>query len=199
VLFTAVVFLASPLAVPFVKLPNVFFGGAGRGAAPFLTTVELLPSLASLVALARRPVRVAGREVGGLAAAGAARRVLAGCAAGAAVLLVFDVPGAFRVPARVDLAFSTKLDSMLVAAAVREVLLSGEPGRAICDLAGETGRAALSLELEDVGDKTCAGRTCPPSAARTLLLGFSAFSFSLSLPKSSLVRLRFVVGFESAL
>lgn len=119
--------------VPFVKFPVAFFAAVvpARDAAPFRTVVALLPSLVSLLALTLRPVLVAGLEAGALDAAGAALLVLVGWAP-AELALVFDVVVTFLVPpARVDFAFSTKLESMFVAAAVRDPPLRGDPGRAI--------------------------------------------------------------------
>ena len=155
----AVVFFASPLAVPLLKAPRVFFLAAAAvdlAVAPFLTAVVVLPSLVSLPTLPRRPILVAGREVGGLDGA-AARRVFAGAVLPlppAELALVLDVVVTLRPPAaRDDLAFSTKFDSMLVAAAVRDPDFKGEPARPICDLAGEAARMLLfRRELEDVGD-----------------------------------------------
>jgi hypothetical protein len=125
---------------------------------------------------------VAGLEAGALEDAGAARLGLA-VGAAAELALVLEVVVTFLVPpARVDLAFSTKLESMLVAAAVRDPPLSGDPGRAIWDLAGETGRPLLRREFDEVGERTCPGRTGPlsPLAPRVFFFGFSMFSFSLS-------------------
>ena len=123
------VFFASTLAVPLAKVPMPFFvfGAPALETAPFLMTVALLLSLISLVALTRRPVLVAGREVGGLEdGVAAARRVLTGAA------VVDELVPVLRVPApRDDLAFSTKFDSMVVAAAVRDGPFRGDPGRAI--------------------------------------------------------------------
>lgn len=126
------VLFASTLAVPLVKVPIVFFVFAAPvlETAPFLMTVALLPSLVSLFALMRRPVLVAGREVGGLGAG--PRRFLADGATGVELMPVLDVVVVFFVPpARDDLAFSTKFDSIVVAAAVRDGPLRGDPGRAI--------------------------------------------------------------------
>lgn len=186
----AVVFFASPLAVPLVKEARPFLLVAAVvvfEAAVFLTTVLVLPSLASLVALTRRPSRVAGLDGGALGAAGAApRRVLvAGGGIPAELELVFDVVVTFLVPAREDFAFSTMLESMFVAMAERlaPAPLRGDPGRAIWDFAGDAGRILLSRELDDVGDKTCAGRTGALSGCwpRVFFLGCSIFSISFSL------------------
>jgi hypothetical protein len=186
----AVVFFASPLAVPLVKVPMVFFvpGAAALEVVFFLTAVVLLPSLVSLFALARRPVRVVGLDGGGLAAGATARRVLVagGAAAADELALEFDAVVTFRVPpVRNDLTFSTKLDGMLEGAADRVAPFNGDPGRAIWDLAGDAARPPpFRRELEEVGDKTCPGRTAETSvacAARCFFLGFSMCSTSFSL------------------
>jgi hypothetical protein len=187
----AVVFFASPLAVPLVKEAKPFLLAAAVvvfEVAVFLTTVLVLPSLASLVKLARRPSRVAGLDGGALGAAGAAaRRVLVAGAGGggmpAELELVLDVVVTFLVPTREDLAFSTILESMFVAMAERLAPFKGDPGRAIWDFAGDSGRILLSRELDDVGDRTCPGRTAALSGAwpRVFFLGFSIFSISFSL------------------
>lgn len=186
----AVVFFAPPLAVPLVEVPTVFFvpGAAALEAVPFLTTVVLLPSLVSLFALTRRPVLVVGLVGGGLAAGAAARRVLVagGAAAAPELALEFDAVVTFRVPpVRNDLTFSTKLCGMLEGAADRVAPFKGDPGRAIWDLAGEAGRPPpFRRELEEVGDRTCPGRTAEVSAAcapRCFFLGFSMCSTSFSL------------------
>jgi len=94
-----------------------------------------------------------------------------------------------RVPAaRVAFAFSTMLDNTLVAAAERDgpVPFKGEAGLAIWDFTGEAVRSRLRREFDEVGDKTCPGRTGAVSArpARGFFLGFSkcSISFSLSIP-----------------
>lgn len=166
-------FFASELAVPLlVAAVTGFLRGAGfvdLGAAFLLITVVVLASLISLVTLSRRPMRVAGLEVGALEAAEAgARRVLLVAVVPVVVVLVVDVVVTFLDPvARADFAFSTKLESIFVAVAVRvgAALLRGEAGLAICDLAGDAGRSRLALrrELEDVGDRICAGRIGGPS------------------------------------
>lgn len=179
------VFLVPAAATPFLMVPmTVFFVDGAALAAVFLTTVVALPSLVSLLSLTLRAVRVAG--LGGGALAGAApRRVFA--VVPAELELVFDVVVTLRVPpARVALAFSTMLESTLVAAAaerVAPVAFKGEAGRAIWDFIGEAGRSRLRRELDEVGDRICAGRTAPVSGARprAFFLGFSMFSFSFSL------------------
>lgn len=142
--FATDAFFASPLAVPLVKVPIAFFfAGAAFVVAVFLTTVLVLASLVSLFALTRRPSRVAGREAGAFDAAGAAaaRRV----PIGAVVLeleLAFDTVVTFLAPAaRDDFALSTRFDNMFDGAAERAVavLFKGDPGLAICDLAGDAG------------------------------------------------------------
>jgi hypothetical protein len=156
-------------AAPLLKAPITFFlvGDATFDLAVFLTTVVALPSLVSLLALPRRPARVAGRDAG----AAAPRRVLAGADAPDELELVFETVVTFRCPVCEDFAFSTMLDKRFVAAAAeREAppIFKGEPGRAIGPLAGDAG-LDLSLfarrEFEDVGDSTCAGRTFAEAAA----------------------------------
>lgn len=128
----AAVFLPPAAATPFLMVPmTVFFVDGAALAAVFLTTVVALPSLVSLLLLILRAVRVAGRGGGALAGAGA-RRVLAVVAV--ELELGFDVVVTLRVPpARVALAFSTILESTLVAAAdrVAPVVFKGEAGRAM--------------------------------------------------------------------
>ena len=187
------VFFASPLAVPLVSdasPPFLFVAAAVAFATVFLTTVLVLPSLASLFALIRRPVRVAGLDAGARDAAGAAaaaaRRVLVAGAAAAVVLeLLLDVVVTFLAPAaRDDFAFSTMFERRFVATAVRvPEVFKGEPGLAICDLAGDTGRPLFSRELDDVGERTWAGRTGPPpgTCPRVFFFGCSMFSISFSL------------------
>lgn len=139
---------------------------AGLPGPVFLTTVPVLTSLVSLMPLARRPVRVAGRDGGAaLGPGGAAMGFLpAGAVAAAAPLdaeLASDAVVTLR-PDREAFALSTMLDSTLVTAAERLVPLdlSGEPGREIRVFVGDGGRSQLARrELDDVGDSTCAGRT----------------------------------------
>lgn len=150
-----------------------------------LTTVDVLPSLDSLLALARRPVLVPGRDVGAREAAGAAFRPLT---VPAVLEVALEAVGAFFVtPARVAFAFSTILERTLVAAADRDgpLCLNGEAGRATCVFSGDEGRSRfVRRELEEVGDNICAERTEPRSgawAARALFFALSACSKSFSL------------------
>ena len=103
----------------------------------FLTTVDVLPSLDSLMPLTLLAVRVVAVRVvvDGAAAAPLLARVAA-VVLPAAELAVDDVV-VFRVvaAARVDRAFSTMLLIMFVAL----FCLVGDTGRAIIDLAGEGG------------------------------------------------------------
>ncbi len=142
----------------------------------------------------RRPVRVAGRA--GCCFAGAARRVLAALAgAGAAPreLAVDDDVVTFLEPAaRAALAFSTMLDSIVVAEAAERAppAFRGEPGRLRYDLVGDVGISRwASRELDDVGDKTCVGRTeLSCMAARTrFFIASPSISFSLSPPEISVL------------
>lgn len=176
-----------------------------RVVAVFLTTVPVLPSLVSLCRLTRRPVRVAGLVAGARDAVGVAapRRVFAGAGLPAELPLVFDVVVTFLEPAALDdLAFSTKLDSIFVAAAARPAppIFRGDAGLAIPDLAGEAGRSRfMSRELEDVGDKICAGRTGALSWPWSTRMRFfwpspASISFSLSAEIASLrFRVRLVL------
>lgn len=113
-----VVFFAPPPATPLRMAPIVVFLVVAA-AAGFLTTVPVLPSLVSLVPLARWPARVTGPGGGALdAAVAAGRRPFV--AAVVPLELVSDVAVAFRVPPwRVALALSTMLERTLVTAADR--------------------------------------------------------------------------------
>jgi hypothetical protein len=99
---------------------------------------------------------------------------------------------AFLVPPeRAALAFSTMLERTLVALAVDPVPLdfNGDPGRLRYDLVGDPALSRFtSREFEEVGERTCAGRTGPLSAVaprgRFFVPSFST-SFSLS-PVNSL-------------
>lgn len=125
-------------------------------AAVRLTTVPVLASLVSLLALTRRAVRVAGRD-GGARVGAAGRLALVAAVVPFELELVLEAAVTFlATPARVALAFSTMLESMLVAAAERDapMFLRGEAGRAICDLMGDAGRDRFSREFDEVGDKT---------------------------------------------
>jgi hypothetical protein len=172
-LAAVVVFLAPPPVTPFlIVLMTVLLGAAAAvalDAAVFLTTVPVLFSLVSLFSLTLRAMRVPGLDVAGLAAVvAAARRVRVAAVVPAELALVLEVVVSFRVaPWRVARAFSTMLDSTLVAAAARPVAddLSGEPGRAICDFTGDAGRSLFNRELDEVGDRTCPGRMAEVSVA----------------------------------
>lgn len=178
-----VVFFVSALAVPFLKVLITFLVDAAaalRAPVVFLTTVvAVLPSLVSLMPLTRRPARVGGLE----AAAG-----LRPLAVAVAVLALEVVVTFLDVVGLAPFAFSTILDRRLVAAAERvaPVDLSGEPGRAML-LMGEAGLSRFARrEFEDVGDRTCAGRTLDGAApARILFFALSAYSNSFSLSPAS--------------
>lgn len=154
-------FVVAP-ATPFrmVLMTVLFAAGADFVAAAaaarpvgFLTTVDVLPSLDSLMPLTLFAVRVAAVRVAvaGAAAAPLLARVAA-VVPPAAELAVDDVV-VFRVvaAARVDRAFSTMLLMMLVAL----FCLVGDTGLAIMDLTGEGGALSRGITrvLEDVGDK----------------------------------------------
>lgn len=187
-----------PPATPLRIAPIVLFFVAAAAAAAaaaevvpaFRTTVTVLPSLDSLVPLARAPARVAGLEV-----AAAGLPVTASRLALVAVVVLLDLDKVVSeavvtlrvLPYRVAFARSTMLDSTPETAAVRPVPdLRGEPGWAICDLGGDAGRSrAVKREFDDVGDRTCVGRTPPASAPLGFFLPCRvAPSFSLSLTRS---------------
>lgn len=174
----AAAFLVAPVTPFRIVLMTVgFLTGAGAAALPaaprmpvFRITVDVLPSLDSLIPLTRRAVRVPITLAGGCAAA-APFRPLAAAVPPAAELAVDDVV-VFRVAAaRVDRAFSTMLVRRLVAAAC----FTGDTGRAISDLTGEDGAAArgFSREFEEVGDKTLvgSGRVSAAGCPRSFFFG----------------------------
>jgi hypothetical protein len=106
---------------------------------------------------------VAGR--GGCAALDAvfwpgARRPLVAAVVPLELELIVDAVIFRAAPLRVALAFSTMLERTLEAWTERDIplLLSGDPGRAICDLLGDAGLSRIR-ELDDVGESTCPGRT----------------------------------------
>ena len=169
----------------------------------FLTTVDVLPSLDSLMPLTLGAVRVAG---------------LAGCDAVVVPLVraVLDAPpersleeelgmvdvvfararlvAAVVVPPRVARAFSTMLVMMF------EVLV-GETGRAMPDFTGDglvveddaavaaAPRGAMR-ELEDAGERTWAGlRAISAAGPRRAFLGPSRWSSSFSLSPPEMSRL----------
>lgn len=166
----AVVFLAAAAAVVLVAVlpaaafrtvPVVVLVVPGTAVAfdpvpTFLTTVEVL---ASLDTLARRPVRVAGRDVGGFDEDDGAATLLVRLAAVAVVAvvateLVVDEVVAFLVPmGRVVLALSAAL-----ASAPRAVFdaFTGDAGLEICLLEGDGGGRSRTAcrTLVDVGERT---------------------------------------------
>lgn len=188
VVVPATAFLAIAV-VPFLAVEVAALPAAAR-----LTTVPVLASLVSLLALIRRAVLVAGRD-GGARVGAATRLVLVAVLVPLELELVLEAAVTF-LATRVALAFSTMLESILVAVAERDepAFLSGEAGRAICDLTGDAGRDRFaSREFEEVGDKTWVGRTCALSLARAARIRFFAFSifsksFSLSPEIASLQR-----------
>lgn len=157
----------APRETTFLALPGAAFRAAAVFAIPaaFRSTVFALPSLDSSTSLALRVVRVPGLDGGPLGAAVAVRFVRA---VGVAELaLEFDVVVTFlRPPARAP-----------AAAAVGRAALppfKGELDLYKYDLVGEVARLRFAnRELDEVGDKTCAGRTTPASPPRALFLGFS--------------------------
>lgn len=167
-------------------MTGAFFVGAGTG---FLTIVALLDSLLSLIVLAL-PLPTVGADAGGAA-------LLPLPAAGAA----FSAVTFLAAPARVDFAFSTIF--VRIPAAPPEgtgaVGLSGEIGRARRDFVGEAGRMGERgrvREFAERGERTCEAcilardvvRAGGMGGPRTLFLGFSISSFSLSTDMSSLMR-----------
>jgi hypothetical protein len=178
----------------------------GRGC--FRITVAVLPSLDSLVPLARRaPVRVAGREeeeeddgVGLMAAVTVAPRFLRAAAAAVAdddvvlapveVVIVLraavDDDVAVVVGRVVDRAPSTILLRMLVATTA---LPGVTAGRAMPDLPGVATVLGANREFEVVGDRTCAGllraRSVAAGWARIIFFCGVWTSFSLSPPEIS--------------
>ncbi len=161
--------------------------GGGLGWAPggavmgrLRITVAVLPSLDSLVPLARRAVRVAGREIGWVGAgagwgwwkaavvvAPRLRRaaavevedavvvVVVVMVVALVVLEVMVLRAAVAVVGRVvDRPPSTILLRMLVASTARPGVTAG---RAMPDLPGVAAVRGTIRELEVVGDRTCAG------------------------------------------
>jgi hypothetical protein len=131
---------AATLAAPLpAMLLAVFFAAASAPALvtpAFLTTVPVLPSLDSLVALILRPARVPGRDAGALEVLCAAvRRAWPFAAVVAEVAPAFVAVVTFLVPAvRAAFDFSTMLERTLVAALVERpvpVAFRGDPGRAM--------------------------------------------------------------------
>jgi hypothetical protein len=209
--FAAGAFLVAVPVTPFriVPITVLFAALAGGGAAlavvtvvvRFLTTVPVLPSLDSLMALTLRVVLDVAPALGGAGAAAVAAPLLVLVAAAALVvpleeLAVEDIV-VFRAvaAARVERAFSTMLLNMPLLTVAG---LVGETGRAMSDLPGEATTAARSRGcgrmrlLDDVGDRTWEGLGGGLAAgpARAFFLGFSicVTSFSLSPPeRTSLV------------
>lgn len=199
----ATAFLVVPMTLRFPAAADWAWGGLGAApggavAGRFLTTVEVLASLDSLLPLALRAVRVAGLG-GGWAAGGAATaavtvapRFLLAAVAPAAVAVfplwfveleaaVLEVAvAALRAvvvvvggaATRADRVFSaTLLLGMLVATAA--VLFGVPTGRAALDLLGVATvlSRGVTLELEVVGDKTCPGLRETSRWPRIFLLG----------------------------
>lgn len=180
--------------MPLIELMTVFFsftGAAFFATAGFRTTVVVLESLVSLIALPRPTF---GADAGGAVLLPRPAPTLV------FVLVLVSVP--FRVPApRVVFAFSTMFVRMDAAppAGVGATGLRGDIGRASCDRAGEaaarTGDRGMEREFADRGERTCvwsfsrevvlAGTIGP----RTRFFGFSISSFSLSTEMSSLLML----------
>lgn len=186
VLPVAVVDTADPaFAVDFTTPPEIgFFALPNTGflviaALPFPTafwsTVFALPSLDSLLSLALRVVRAPGLARGPLGATTAVRFVRAAAVAPLELELELelDVVVTFLTPpARVPAALSERL----VAVVGRDELpvFRGELDLYRYDLVGDVARLRFAKrELDEVGDKTNAGRTSATSEPRALFLGRS--------------------------
>ncbi len=164
-----------------------FFAGTG-----FRTTVVVLESLVSLIALPR-PIFGAGAAGAALFPRPAPVLVF--------VLVLVSVP--FRVPtARVVFAFSTIFVRIPAAppAGVGATGFKGETGRASWDLAGGTaariGDLGIEREFAERGERTCEGWSFSREVVRVgtigpraRFFGFSMSSFSLSTDMSSLLGL----------
>ena len=187
------------LPIPLIVVMTVFFSFTGAAffeaaaAVPgFLTTVVVLESLESLIAL---PRPIFGADAAGTVLFPRPAPVLL------LVLVLVSVP--FRVAApRVVFAFSTIFVRMLAAppAGVGATGLSGEIGRARLDRAGETavraGERGIEREFADRGERTWDGCSLSrevvrvgTTGPRARFLGFSISSFSLSTEISSLLTL----------
>jgi hypothetical protein len=155
----------------------------------FLTTVDVLPSLDSLMTLTLRPVRVAGLAGGGAAAPFFVPLVAVDVALLDELAVVELVALRFVAAARVDFAFSTMLLRRLVALEI----LVGDTGRAIPDFMGEEAAAVRSRgamrELDEAGERTWPWERMASVAgpARGFFLRTSrvSISFSLSMPEIS--------------
>lgn len=155
--FVAVFFAVAPVTPFRIEPMTPLFVGAALVVATFFTTVPVLASLVSLLALTLRAFLVAGRAAGARDAVDGA----AFLAFGAAVVLVelelvVEVVVTFLpAPALVAFAFSTMLENMLEAVTGRATLgfFKGDAGRAMPVLIGEAGRL-VRREFEEVGDRT---------------------------------------------
>ncbi len=183
VAFGAGAFFVVAPDTPFLSVfITVRFAGGGAGAAAlvapvaalvpiFLTTVDVLPSLASLMPLALRTARAVDALV--VATGAATFLVLVAGARPAAELAVDEVVVLRVAAARVDRAFST----MLLSRFDEEACFMGDAGRAINDFDGDAGARSrgLSRKFDDVGESTFDG-SGPASAAawpRCLFFGLS--------------------------
>lgn len=182
------------LPIPLIVVITVFFSftGAAFFATPgFLTTVVVLESLESLIAL---PLPIFGADAGGA--------VLFPRPAPALVFVLVLVSVPFLVPApRVVLAFSTmfvRIDDG-PPTCVGATGFRGEMGRARCDRAGETavrtGDRGREREFAERGERTWEGCSLSREVVRVgtigpraRFLGFSISSFSLSTEMASLNR-----------
>lgn len=134
----------------------------------FRSTVVALPSLDSVLSLALRVIRVPGLEAGPLGATVAVRFVRA-AAAPPELELEFEVVVTFLTP---PTRFPGVLSARLVAVVGRELpVFKGELDLDRYDLVGDVARLRFAnRELDEVGDKTCAGRTSPALEPRALFL-----------------------------
>lgn len=199
--FAAGVFFVAVPVTPFLIVPiTVLFAVVAGGAAAafvvlFLTTVPVLPSLDSLMALTLRAVRDVAPALEAGAVAAAAFLVLVAAEDPLAEVAVEDVVVFLVVAAaRVERAFSTMLLNMPL---FEGAGLAGDTGRAMNDLPGEAAAAARSRGgrtrlLEEVGDRICAGLGKGLVAALAglarpvfFLMSMCAISFSLSPPDMS--------------
>lgn len=160
--FAAGAFLVAVPVTPFLMVPITVLFAVVAGAAAavvvlFLTTVPVLPSLDSLMALTLRAARDVAPALEAGAAAAAAFLVLVVAADPLAELAVEDVVVFLVVAAaRVERAFSTILLNIPL---LEGACLVGDTGRAMNDLPGEGAAAARSRGgrtrlLEEAGDRT---------------------------------------------
>jgi hypothetical protein len=178
----AAAFLVVPPVTPFLMVPMTVLFAAGAEVSfvtVFFTTVEVLPSLESLIL---RAVRVAGRGTGGLDGA-AALRVRVFAVVPTALEAVEDVVVFLVGAGRVEPGMPTR--TALGGAFI------GDAGRAMLDLAGECGALSRGtyLAFVEVGDRIWAvsGTIDAGPWPRCFFFGLSMSPtwFSLSTPPIS--------------